>query len=587
MFLLQRSTRAHFPPTMVLVSVFLLSLLSFFPAASAWEDGPEVGTFFEYRLHTHVGNGGGAYEEYTDNTDSQGRYEFLVLEPDLASVHATYSWTYRSSEGDRDSGRQDRIAAFNLPNRTYRGPRTDLDDYDDQEATSLSVWFWVPPNLQVLQSIDILDQRFTVVSRDATVWVLGLPRHAMELTSTGSFFRDDAYGQFTATWTDDYWFDLETGMFLRERYVEHDSGHWQGQAADFTLTSDVELTASSYEAPVHVVELAVFLSEVGGTLAFFTYAGYRLRWASRSTALQSKKYGGRAKVRRIKSADQIPLPAADKEQGLHPGDNRWVLEAEGITKSFRPFLWNLARKGLMAGDRVAVATNSEGLHGLGIYSKDAKIATLFAEDTGVAETLRRFLGAKDFFSEWRHQVPKKILAMARSYGTRMHDGDAYNLFETYKVLELDSFPDAPWDTGLVRPMTRDDLGTVAAIAKKVYKVRSKRFVRSQFDAGDLGFVAHVDGQIVGFAFATLEGAVGRLHMLTVLKDFRNRGIGRELLRARLAALRDLGARRAITEIAEWNLASLTLAQGHGFRPVGKMYVETARTKRVKRNIVRR
>lgn len=100
-------------------------------------------------------------------------------------------------------------------------------------------------------------------------------------------------------------------------------------------------------------------------------------------------------------------------------------------------------------------------------------------------------------------------------------------------------------------------------------------------------MARINGKIVGFAFATYANGHGRIHTLTVLPNYRNRGVGKELMCARLKTLYDLGARSVITEIADWNLASLQIAYSCGFKPVGTMYVETARSTRIKKTIVRR
>ncbi len=136
-------------------------------------------------------------------------------------------------------------------------------------------------------------------------------------------------------------------------------------------------------------------------------------------------------------------------------------------------------------------------------------------------------------------------------------------------------------------MTEGDLPQVASISNTVYKVESRSWIYAQYLSGDIGFVAKVDGKIIGFAFATCVNGHGRVHTLTVLPEFQNRGIGKELMCARLKALYDLGAVDVIAEIANWNLPSLQIAYRYGFKPVGTMYVETVRTQRIMRSIVRR
>jgi RimJ/RimL family protein N-acetyltransferase len=97
----------------------------------------------------------------------------------------------------------------------------------------------------------------------------------------------------------------------------------------------------------------------------------------------------------------------------------------------------------------------------------------------------------------------------------------------------------------------------------------------------------MNNRIVGFGFACVCGDHGRLHTLGVAKEYRGMGIAKELHCARLEAMRHMGVTKVTDEIADWNLASIRISTISGFKPVGKMYVETVRTKRIKKNIIRR
>lgn len=144
-----------------------------------------------------------------------------------------------------------------------------------------------------------------------------------------------------------------------------------------------------------------------------------------------------------------------------------------------------------------------------------------------------------------------------------------------------------YDSGLVRPMTEKDLPQVTRLAKKIFRRSAKKWIRACLRSGDLGYVAVVNNKVVGFGFACICGDSGRLHTLGVDMDYRGRGIGKELHCARLEALRGMGVTKVVDEIADWNLASKRISTISGFKPVGKMYVETVRTKRIKMNIIRR
>jgi L-amino acid N-acyltransferase YncA len=561
-------------------------VLSLAPNAAATSHGPHVGEFFEYTFHRHVGGGGGEYYGYSDDTNSRGRYEVVGLGATGGTVQNHYSWTYSSNEGQRDAGTVDRTVGYTLPDRRYTGPLTDYDELDDFPASAYTLWWWISPDVRVGERVQILDGNYTVVTRDGAVWLGGVPRVAIELRGTGTGFRDDLYGRFGYTWSDTYFFDAATGMFLQERYVERDSGTWQGEAASFTLTEDVDFTRGSYDPPVNVGALVSFILWI---VAFFALmAALVVAYQRRPRTVDVWSMGGQTvKVRRLRRLKQLPRDAERALDAWGAGNEVTANLVNRVTEHFQPFLEDFANKALRSGDRVYYAYTLKGLVGLALYNEEAKIGTVMAKDTGLAEVLRKSVGAQDFFSEWRHPVPASAQLAAEEVGMRVQSGDAYNIFDTYNVLKLDSFPRSTYDTELIRPMRPEDLGLVSAVAKEVFRVDSAKWIKGQFESGDVGFVAQIDRKIVGFAFATFANGAGRLHSLAVLPGSRNRGVGRELVRARLNALEALGATFVISEIAQWNLASLHLAYSHGFKPVGQMFVESARRSWVKRDIVRR
>jgi GNAT superfamily N-acetyltransferase len=308
----------------------------------------------------------------------------------------------------------------------------------------------------------------------------------------------------------------------------------------------------------------------------------RARWMTRTNSLHTERMresGGirssaeSVRVRRVRSIDDLPHI---KNQA---------------TVNFEPFLTHMIEKTLAADGRVALATTMfDDLVGVGLYNREAKVGTIFAKSTEVTETLRKYLGAKDFFSEHKHRITVRsnyYMSTSDKQKLASVDNAAFNVFETHKVYKLSGIPPTTYDPSLVRPMTDGDIGDVIALAKTVYKAPSKKWIRAALECGDLGYVAEVNGRIVGFGFACVCGDDGRLHTLGVHPDHRGKGIAKELHRARLEAMRRLGVTTVIDEIADWNLASIRISTLSGFSPVGKMWVETVRTSRVKKNIVRR
>jgi ribosomal protein S18 acetylase RimI-like enzyme len=77
--------------------------------------------------------------------------------------------------------------------------------------------------------------------------------------------------------------------------------------------------------------------------------------------------------------------------------------------------------------------------------------------------------------------------------------------------------------------------------------------------------------IVGIGFATRGEQMGWLHGLYVHPAFRNHSIGRDLVLARLNALKNEGINNALTEIAEWNRAPQKIyCKFMGFQQIGRI-----------------
>jgi ribosomal protein S18 acetylase RimI-like enzyme len=101
-------------------------------------------------------------------------------------------------------------------------------------------------------------------------------------------------------------------------------------------------------------------------------------------------------------------------------------------------------------------------------------------------------------------------------------------------------------------------------------------------------VAERDGEVIGYAYAGIEGADymslrghgGVLHDLVVDPAHRGRGVGRMLLDATLKALGERGAPRVVLSTAVGNESAQRLFANAGFRPT---MLEMTRTMRGERS----
>lgn len=553
----------------IAVVVFMLAVGLMPPAWAAEE--PKAGTYFEYKYKQKIDDGAGEYSGWTESTKGEGRYEVKAWLANEALLNARYTWEYTNDDYEDDSARVDLDFSFNLTSRRYTSTEIDLDDEPlaGMPPASLAVWFWVPPTVREGQQVQILDMNGTVTDTDAVIWSRWVPRRAIEVVVKGAGTADEEYGDLLYTYVDRLYFDRRTGMFFAERYIEHDTGTFEGLYAEFDSHIKIDVVESSYDVEVAWGTLASVYARnliiIALVLLGIGYVVHRVRWAAKTIPVfmqpagtQGPAMGGERdyKLRRVWRARDLPRLR------------------NAATEQFGPFLEHWVEKSLRGRDRVAVAIDqsTRELAGIAFYNREGRIGTVLCRDMQVNELLRRFIRAKDFFSETRHM-----------YGSNA----VYNVFETQNVYRLDGIPDVTYDASVVRPMTEADMGAVVDLAKQVYKAKARKWVRACHGTGDLGYVAVVDGRIVGFGFACVCGTHGRLHSLAVDPAYRGRGLAKQLHRARLHAMRLMGVVDVVDEIADWNLASIRISTLSGFQPVGKMYVETVRKKRIKKNIVRR
>ncbi len=511
--------------------VVLALVLPFAISGIAAASTPQPGDVFEYDYNTNVDNGGGAYTGYTDSMRSHYRYEVQSVSDDVVSVLGTGSWTFSASDGTSQSGSDTYTPTFSLATRKY------LSGIDSpvKDPTNASVWFWIPTPVSLGQTIPVLDDVLTVTSLSATIWLGAVPYSAVLLESSGQYTRNDAYGIYTATYRDQYYFDKDTGYIVAERFNEQDVGDWQGSPANFQYRAQVSVTASSYAIPIDLLSFGLLYLGIPAAVILVIVAAIRVRRGPNRLRIGSGNQAVYVRIKKAKSQADLT--------GLTPDGSPF----------FGPFLPIFAERSLAEGDPVVLALDERKIVGLALLDRESGMGSLFAADDSVARVLMKKVRMTDFFADGT--IPGRILNAKE--------------IDRFTILQLRNPQPMDYDSSVVRPMTADDLASVIAIAQNVYRERAAAFIRSSFNAGDLGYVAVARGMVVGFGFATVVGTVARLHTLTVAATERSRGLGTEIMKARLSALAAMGVDRVVVEISRQNVASLRIATKVGFAPVGE------------------
>jgi ribosomal protein S18 acetylase RimI-like enzyme len=99
------------------------------------------------------------------------------------------------------------------------------------------------------------------------------------------------------------------------------------------------------------------------------------------------------------------------------------------------------------------------------------------------------------------------------------------------------------------------------------------FLGSQLDDPDVVVFVAAHGEVIGYAYAALEGydymslrgPAAVLHDLIVRPEYRGRGVGRLLLNATLSYLQSRGAPRVVLSTAERNVSAQRIFESMGFR----------------------
>ncbi len=509
------------------VAMVLVSPMAFSMVAVAAV--PQAGDSFEYDYSTSVSNGGGAYYGYSDSLTAHYRYSVQSVVGDTVVMLGTGSWNYHDSNGLDQSGTDTYDPVFSIASRQY------ISGIDVNLTGPASVWFWIPTNVTVGQVVGVLDEQLTVTSLSATVWIGAFPHSAVLLSGAGTYVRDDEYGVYTATFQDQYYFDRSSGYIVSEVYTEHDVGIWQGQAASFDYHAQSTVTASSYAIPFDWLTLLLLYLGIPAA-AILVVVG----------VLLVRRGPSRIKIGAGNAATYVRIKKAK-----HPAD------VTGLTPDgspfFGPFLPIFAERSIAEGDPVVVALDERKLVGLALLDRESGMGSLFASEDRVARVLMKRVRMVDFFAD--ATIPGRILKAKE--------------VDRFTILQLRNPQAVDYDSEIVRPMSPEDLPAVITLTANVYRGPAAHFIESSFKAGDLGFVAVSAGRVMGFGFATVVGTVARLHTLTVAPGDRARGLGTEIMNARLSTLAALGVDRVIVEISRQNAASLHIASKAGFAPIGE------------------
>ena len=112
-------------------------------------------------------------------------------------------------------------------------------------------------------------------------------------------------------------------------------------------------------------------------------------------------------------------------------------------------------------------------------------------------------------------------------------------------IEKEIYPESPWSAA----QFKEELSGVP---------KSRKYI-----------IAQEENQIVGYAGIALAGDVADIHTLTVLPDFRRRGIASQMLRDLEAWAQEKGIASFMLEMREGNAEAQPLYEKHGYQVISR------------------
>jgi ribosomal protein S18 acetylase RimI-like enzyme len=219
---------------------------------------------------------------------------------------------------------------------------------------------------------------------------------------------------------------------------------------------------------------------------------------------------------------------------------------------FEPYLRYFIREVLEIGGETYVSRTSEGnASGIFIYDDFEKGGTVF---TRSREVFDYFSGLKPFnflFAELRTELESEVY-------------DIYTIdLENHDVIHRFSNEISMADEG--------QIGEIERFMVLAHPGMNRRWIRVALKNGDKCFTVRLGSEIAGLGWVSFFKSIGRIHSLFVKPQFRNLGIGEDILYARLLWLKAKHARSAFSEISRYNSLSARIASKAQIKVSGQVF----------------
>lgn len=131
-------------------------------------------------------------------------------------------------------------------------------------------------------------------------------------------------------------------------------------------------------------------------------------------------------------------------------------------------------------------------------------------------------------------------------------------------------PDLASGVMVVRPMVCADVQAVLGLERDLFaEPMTEQQIRAALDNQDVGLVAQLSGQVVGYVLARAGGGEADLLTIGVSRQCQRQGGAALLLKTLLSTLRQAGIEKLFLEVRESNRAACSVYRTAGFVGIGR------------------
>ncbi len=216
----------------------------------------QIGDFVDYKIKTHLNGNGGWYEDYSETERESRHYEISNIVGTEITWAFTDDYYWNSNEDPAERIRLDQIFKTDAETNeylenTYEGPSENLDYY-----TFDYFWIRIDPNVLLNEHLTILGYDYQVTDLHANIMHQGKIVECIQVDTRNiqemevSNFEYDFDGLLEVTFTETYWYDVNTGYLIKSIWNADAFANHPNSYGSFHWKETVTLTDSSFTIPM-------------------------------------------------------------------------------------------------------------------------------------------------------------------------------------------------------------------------------------------------------------------------------------------------------------------------------------------------